>query len=417
MQQKSRGKIFYGWYIVAACFMIMAVSVGIVNNCSGVYVKPVCADLGFSRKSMAVNNTIFSACGMAVALLAGRIYSRFDVTKVMRVSGITMALGYFCFSFCRSLPMFYGAAFITGFSEALLVTVSLSMLLNNWFYKKRGTAIGIAFMGSGVGGMICNTAAGLLIQSVGWQNTYRILAVAMFVLVVPCCFFIVRTRPADLGLFAYGEGEEAETGVSAAPSHGEGMTLAQAQRTPQFWVLCCSSIFVSICTAGLMHNVAPHISDVGFSATFAAAIASACMGALAVGKMLLGWLYDKLGPRRATLLSCVASVIGLVGALIVPIKAGLGMMMFGTGLGGAFGSVATPIIARTLYGDKEYGAVLGRMSAFGNGGAMFAPVLVGSAYDSFGTYKPAFGGMLIAMLVVTFVYQRALAARRERSAV
>ncbi|WP_458862856.1 MFS transporter [Acidaminobacterium chupaoyuni] len=417
MQQKARGRIFYGWYIVAASFLIMAVSVGIVNNCAGVYVKPVCAELGFSRKGMAVNSTIFSACGMIVALSAGRIYSRFDVTKVMRFSGITMSLGYFCFSFCRTLPMFYGAAFVTGFSEALLVSISLSMLLNNWFHKKRGTAIGIAFMGSGVGGMICNTAAGILIQQTGWQNTYRVLAAAMFVIVVPCCFFIIRTRPADMGLLAYGEDEQPESGVSAAPLHGEGMTLAEVQRTPKFWMLCFCSIFVSICTAGLMHNVAPHISDVGYSPTFAAAIASACMGALAIGKMLLGWLYDHLGPRRATFLSCAASVIGLCGALIVPIKAGLGMMMLGTGLGGAFGSVATPIIARTLYGDKEFGAVLGRMSAFGNGGAMFAPILVGSAYDSFGTYKPAFAGMLVAMIAVTLIYQRVFGMRRERSTV
>ena len=67
----KKGRIFYGWYIVAAGFLVMFCSIGIVNNCSGLYIKPVCDDMGFSRGAMAMNNTIIAACQMAVAFLAG----------------------------------------------------------------------------------------------------------------------------------------------------------------------------------------------------------------------------------------------------------------------------------------------------------------------------------------------------------
>ena len=81
---KKGGRVFYGWFIVAACFLIMSVSIGILNNATGVYVKPVCEDMGFSRQQMALNNTLVAACQMAVALCAGRIYGRFDLKNVMR---------------------------------------------------------------------------------------------------------------------------------------------------------------------------------------------------------------------------------------------------------------------------------------------------------------------------------------------
>lgn len=400
MKKLKDSRVFYGWFIVAACFMIMGVTVGIVNNCAGIFVKPVCADMGFSRRAMGMNNTLNAGASMVIALCAGKIFSRFDVRKVMKLSSVVLAASYFSYSFAKSLPMFYASSLLCGVSESLLVSVSLSMLISNWFHVKRGTAVGIAFMGSGIGGMICNPLASSLILNFGWRATYQILACIIFFVAVPMCFFIIKTRPSDIGCVPLGE----KVGEVATKSGG-GTTLAQAVRTPRFYAICICTGLSSICTAGLMHNIAPHISDVGFSPTFAAVMASVCMGALAIGKMLLGYFYDKLGARRATALSNMASIIGLVGALLVPFKPALAMIMIGTGLGGAFGSVANPIITQIVYGPREYSAILGVVTAGSNVGAMIAPLLVGSAYDLLGSYKPAFAAMLAIMFCIFIVYQ------------
>ena len=103
---KKQGRFFYGWYVVFACFLIMGVSVGLINNSSGVYIKPVCADMGFSRKAMASNSTLIAASSMVVAVFAGKIYARFDVKQVMRFGGLGMALGYMSYSFGRSHTRF-----------------------------------------------------------------------------------------------------------------------------------------------------------------------------------------------------------------------------------------------------------------------------------------------------------------------
>ncbi len=398
--EEKKGRVFYGWFVVAACFLIMGVSIGIINNSTGVYVKPVCEDMGFSRKAMAFNNTLIAACQMIVALLAGRIYTKFNVKNVMRASGIVMALGYFSYSQARSLPMFYLSSVVCGFSQGLLVAVSISMLITNWFHARRGTAMGIASMGSGVGGMICNPLAAKLIMQFGWRHTYMILACVIFLVVVPACFFIIKTRPADIGLSPYGE-----TAEEAQASDRQGMTARQARRTPIFWALCVCGAINGLSAVSLMHNVAPHMNDVGYSSIFASAVASACMGSLAIGKALLGYLYDKLGPRKATTLANCCSIIALAGMLLVPFKPAIGMIVVGAGIGGAFGAVATPILVQTVFGHREFSAVLGMMTAFGNIGGMVGPLAVSSVYDAAGSYKPAFCVVAVLMFISLFIYR------------
>ena len=395
-------KIFYGWLIVVGCFIIMAMSYGAINNCMGVFIKPVCEDMGFSRAGMGLTQTILSASLMVMSLVSGRIFSRLDVTLALRIGCIFMAGGYFCFSFANSLLMFYGAALVTGIAEGLMVTVALSMLINNWFRTRRGFAVGMAFMGSGVGGMICNPLASQLIIHYGWRTAYQILAVVIFLLVVPVCFFIIRTRPADKGLVPYGETGGEEEDFSQVEK--QGVYYRHAVRTPQFWMICICAALNTICTSGLMQNTAPHVSDVGYSPTFAASVASCGMGALAIGKLALGWLYDKLGAEKATVVAHISAGVALAGALMAPAMPGIGLIVLGTGLGGAFGNVAHPIIAQIVYGNRDFGSILGMISAFANIGGMLCPVLVGGSYDVLHSYKPAFSAMIVLLCLITLAY-------------
>lgn len=412
MARGSKGRIFYGWLIVAGCFIIMAMSYGAINNCMGVFIKPICADMGFSRAGLGGAQTLLSAALMVMSLVSGRIFARIDLTWALRVSGIVMAAGYFCYSLAQSLPMFYAAALVTGVAEGMITTVALSMLISNWFHTRRGFAVGLAFMGSGVGGMICNPLASQLILRYGWRAAFQILAAAVFVLVVPVCFFIIRTKPADKGLRPYGEEDET---IDLSQVELQGTLYALAVRTPQFWMLCLCAALNTVCTSGLMQNIAPHVSDVGFSPTFAATIASAGMGALAIGKLLLGWLYDRLGAAKATTIAQLSAIVALGGALLAPFLPGVALIVIGVGLGGAFGNVAHPIIAQILYGNRDYGAILGMILAFTNVGGMLTPILVGGSYDALGSYKPAFACMIVLLCLIIWGYNWAFHSLKKHA--
>ena len=378
----------------------MFCSIGIVNNCSGLYIKPVCDDMGFSRGAMGVNMTILSACQMIVALFGGKIFVLFDVRSIMRISSITLAVSYFSYSFVQSLPMYYALSVVLGFAMGGIAAMPLSILIGNWFRERRGFAIGVAFMGSGIGGMLFNALAGQLITTVGWRQTYLILGAGMLLFVVPACFFIIRTRPADVGLSPYGESPEENH-----PIEEEGLTACSARKTAQYWALSIFGLINGMSAVALVHNVTPHLSDVGFSPITASAVASVSMGFLAFGKALVGYLYDKLGPRRASFLSNGSMVLGFVGMLLVPFRPAIGLIVLGCGVGGAFGAVATPILTEIMFGRKEFGAIVGGITAFGNIGAMVGPVAVSSVYDMTGSYKPALFGVMVLMMGALVGYQ------------
>lgn len=79
--QKQSGKFFYGWLVVAGCFVIMGMSYGAINNCMGIFIKPVCDDMGFSRAGMGVTQSLLSASLMVMSLVSGRVLSRIDITR------------------------------------------------------------------------------------------------------------------------------------------------------------------------------------------------------------------------------------------------------------------------------------------------------------------------------------------------
>lgn len=408
MSSKYQGKVFYGWWIVAAGFLIMGAAYGIVTNCVGLFVKPVTESMGFTRQAFSMNQTLVSFAMMAIPLLSGKIFSRFNVKTVMRVCTVTLVLAYGAYSLCTSLPMFYGCSLIIGLSLGGVTSVPLSLLVSNWFHERRGLAIGLVFMGSGVGGMVFNPIVSTLLQNVGWRATYQVMAVAVAILVAPMTFFVVKQEPAEMGLTPLGNGRVLSDGPV-----GDGMLFRDAKKTPQFYLLCLCTMTASMAGSVLMQNNAPYLTDIGYSVAVGATVTAMCQGSLAVGKMLLGQFYDKLGTRRATFLSNGATILGLCCMLLAGFAPALIPIVLCQGLGCAFGTVAHPIITQAIFGLKDYSTIYGIISAMGSLGGALAPVFAASIYDGTGSYKGAFLAMAAVLAVITLIYSRICPAEKK----
>ena len=105
MSSKYQGKVFYGWWIVAAGFLIMGAAYGIVTNCVGLFVKPVTENMGFTRQAFSMNQTLVSFAMMAIPLLSGKIFGRFNVKTVMRLCTVTLVLAYVLWVFSGGGPV------------------------------------------------------------------------------------------------------------------------------------------------------------------------------------------------------------------------------------------------------------------------------------------------------------------------
>ena len=156
--QYKKGGIFYGWIIAILGMLVMATVSGVTSSCFSQFIKPVCADLGFSRQAMSTNQTLMMAGSIFFSFFWGKIAGRIPVKKAMVLATIVCFIVYFSFSLVSSIWLFYIFSLIISICNSLLSTLPFSMILSNWFYDKKGTAMGLCFMGSGFGGMVLAAA-------------------------------------------------------------------------------------------------------------------------------------------------------------------------------------------------------------------------------------------------------------------
>lgn len=409
---KKQG-IFYGWFIVAAGCVSIAMTTGIVSNCFSQFIKPVCADMGITRQEMSTVQTVFSFTSMAFAMIWGSLSKRINLQRWMCICAAVMPILYGCYGLMQKIWMGYVISFlITPFFFIVSMTV-FNYIIGNWFVKDRGLAIGLASMGSGIGGMIMNTVVSQLIIQFGWRITYFILAVIMFIAMVPLMIFVVRERPEDKGLRPYGTQElEAElrtkSAGQASNEAGSGYTFSEALRTPVFWAVAFCSVSVVMAICAFYQTLAPHLSDSGYTVTFAALMTSVSMGALAIGKVMLGRMFDKLGTRKAVTIACSCTLMGTVAMIFCHSPIALAVIVLGVGLGCSFNAICMPIITQNIFGMKDYNSIYSKLTAATGLGSALAPVITGRTYDVCGSYVPAYIGAAVMTAISIVVLQVSL---------
>ena len=411
MQILKKSKIHYGWFVVLASFLIMSVGWGSVYNCSSLFIQPITEELGFSRSQFNVTMTIRAAAQVVISLIAGKIFRQSRILTIMKVGTIILIGSFFMNSLAHTLIEFYLISTLLSIAMALITILPISIILSNWFQTGRGSALGLAFMGSGVGGMILSALTGVWIEAYGWRAAYRILSVLMVVFVIPSVFVIIKVKPEDMGLAAIGAHENSE----ALQQAGEikGLTLNEAMRTPTFWALNFAAILLTIAINGLMLNVAPHLSNIGYSITFSANIVALTMGSLALGKFFLGKLFDKAGIQASVVIASSANILALIGLIFATSYFGLGLTILFVGVGCAFATIAPSVLSIELYGRKDYNAIFGVMTAIGSLGSVLGPIITGVMYDASGDYYSSFK-LSITFSVIALILYLSIFLRQNR---
>lgn len=414
-EQRSK-KFFYGWVIVAAGALVMGGVMGIVYNCFSQFIKPVCEDLGFTRQAMSMNQTLVSFTQAMVALLWGRILTRFHrrLKRLMLFWAIAGPVAYFCFSLSSQIWMFYIISVIMSISMNMLTTLPLAYILSNWFEEKRGLATGICFMGSGLGGMVLNPLLGIWLEQYGWRTSFRLLAIIMAVIAIPCVL-LIRVRPEEMGLKALGHKDAPQEVQEELVL--EGNTLAEVKRMPRFWLMLLCGVMMTMCNSTLVQTLSPHLTDCGYSTTFAATMVSLGMGSLALGKVALGQMFDKLGTKTTALFAVCAGMCGMVG--MINSKSSplfLGLVFFGIAFACSYGNVGNPIIVQNLFGRREFAAILGLYTASTSMGGSISPIINGASVDHLGSYQPAFFLWLVQLVFVLVCYLLILPGNKKKQA-
>ena len=395
----------YHWAIVIACFILMASSVGITQNCFNLFSIEIMNELKFTASQVQVMNTIATLMTMVSALVVGTVFNKFSMRLAMPVYAICLTGGFFLYSTVNSLAQLYILSALVGFGRGGVAVVPCGLLMNNWFKEKRGFATGIALAGSTAGGFVFVRIANAIIASMDWRRAYMVLGVMAAVLIIPTVIFVIREKPEDKGLRPYGATDE-DT-ASAVKAEFTGISRKKFLKTSAFWMLGITFFLISAINMGLQNNVSIYLTmQKGQTRELAADVASILLLSQVVGKILLGSIYDKKGVKFGSAYGCVVFLLSIVTIMLTGNKAFA--IIFGVivGLALSMTTCTPPLLTSLAVGRREYSSIYGLLNAFATAGVALGPVIAGFIYDHTESYDLAwiiFAVVAVVILVLTIL--------------
>jgi MFS family permease len=305
----------------------------------------------------------------------------------------------------------------------MISMVPHTAIISNWFKAKRGTAMGVAAAGIGIGSILMVPLAQFAISTCGWGNGCRLMAVFIFLIIFPLTAIFQRHRPAQLGLFIDGKkddtggmfDDETERDAKKPSGTAAGWTVRQAVSTLRFWLLYCVFFLCAMITMIQMHQIA-FFQDAGFGRNAAVSIFAAVGLVQSVGVFSSGALSDKIGREWTMTLGILLQIIGIlilmqVHEVSLGIKIWLFIICYGIGNGSR--TAILPTMTADLFPGDRVGSVYGIMASAITISTAFAPWFAGYLYDATGSYREAFS-MVIGCLVLACILIWLVAPQKKK---
>jgi MFS family permease len=393
---------FYGWAIVAIAFVTMAIGVSARTSFS-LLMPPLIEEYGWDR-GLAAGAFSFGFLVSAVASPAvGRAVDRWGPAAVIEAGIILLAAGLLLAPSIETAWHLYATlGLLAGVGANLMSYTAHSLFLPNWFVRRRGLAVGIAFSGVGVGAIVLLPWLQAIIAAEGWRAACRAMGLVVLLVLVPINL-LVRRRPEDLGLLPDGRKAEAagdaatgrsrRTGIVDAAWAATEWTLARALRTARFWWIVLGYFCALVAWYAVQVHQTAYLIEIGFS-PLVAGWALGLVSAIAIpGQIGLGALSDRIGREWVWTAGCAGFALcyaALVAMERFPSPVLLYLMVFAQGfLGYALASMMGPIVFEIFEGP-HYGTIFGTMTVALIGGGAAGPWLAGAIHDASGSYRPAF---------------------------
>ena len=380
--------------VAATSFLALFAIVGIALYGLPFFYDFLVRDFGWSRAQVTSGNALSKlVVGPAFGFLAGWLVDRFGPRRLM-IAGIVMAgvalvglgaihslAGFYLFYLCNALGYVCGGP------------LPNQVLLSRWFTGGRGRAMGVAYLGIGLGGALVPFLAVWLTRAVGWQGALQALGVLIIIVALPLALF-VRESPSST------TSRTSTTSTTSIPSTTSGGGIAAVLRSPAFYLLLAGSCCSIAAVGGTNQHLKLYLSlDHAYSQAAAARIASLVLLSSLAGRLAMGWLADRIAKKHVMLLIylLVGSAIPLLFLTATPGAIYVFAVVFGIGLGGEY--MVIPLMAAELFGVRVLGRVMGIVLTADGVGEAVAPWLVGRMRDAAGSYTGGFAALIACALV------------------
>lgn len=399
MSKANSQRFYYGWVVVAACVFIGIVSHGIRYS-YGVFFTSLEQDFGWSRT---LTSGVFSSYMMLCcifAILGGLVFDRYGPRLVIILMGCFIGLSLLLTSFAGSLwHIFISYSLLLAIGTGPTYTVTMAAA-SRWFVRRRGLAIALVGAGAGIGIIVMAPFAAYLNSAYGWQTAFFILGiVALFT--IPPSSLLLKSSPAAVNApTAGGSKLDGFTGKSEkSVDRQEDLSLLQALRTGNFWIVFFVWVFYSLCLHLVLTHLVPHAMDMGISAIKAATVLTLLGGMSIPGRVVMGRLSDSIGRKKAGIISALIMAGSML--LLMEGTSLWSLYAFGVIFGISYGAIDPPVVAIVgdVFGVRHIGIIMGALVVGWSAGAAIGPAVGGYVFDIYGSYDYAFLLGVVIMVI------------------
>lgn len=379
-------------YIVITAFLSLFALVGFAFYGLPFFFDFMEKQYGWTRTFITSGNAFGKLLvGPLFGFIAGWLIDKYGPRKLMMAGILMMGAALVGLSFASTPGLFYLFYVFNALGYVCGGPLPCQVLISRWFDKNRGKAMGIAYLGIGVGGAVAPHIARSLENNFDWHTSLAILGVLGVVIAFPLVYFI----------------KGASSITNLAIRQEEAIPVRNILKNRNFYLLGIGSMCAIGVVGGVNQHLKLYLSDLDFSQKEAAAIISLVLFSSLGGRLLMGWLAD-LMPRKYVMILIYLIVASIIPLLLMPDFPGriyIFAVIFGLGLGGDY--MIIPLMAGDLFGVRALGRVMGIiLVADGVAEASF-PMLLGSLYDKAGSYRLGFAILicvaLAGALIVSFL--------------
>ena len=390
-------RLYYGWVIVGTMFIVSLAQTAQYNPAMSIFLKPITEEFGWSRTTFSSAIAIGGLVGAMLAIIVGPILDRRGPRTLTFVAFLLMGMVTMALSSVSEIWHLYAIivtnrALITG-----LLSIVAGVAVSKWFVRRRGRAMSFAVTGLRFGQAIVPPYTTFFVLRTGWQSAAIALGAFIWVLTLVPVILLLRRQPEDMGLRPdgdlprNGDGEAGSDQLAAFTDAGEvSFTLAQALRTPAFYLILFATSGLAFNIGGLNFNLFPFLTDQGISEAAAAGILTAWSLISAIGSLGAGFIAERLHVRFVMAIAFAVATGGMVALIFTDDLPTALVFAFIHGL--SFG--ALPMLMQLVwadyYGRRHQGAIRGFVTPFQvivQAGGPIAGTLV---FDLMDTYIPAF---------------------------
>lgn len=396
--------MFHGWWIVITVFTVQLFMVGFMSYGYGLLLVPVEEEFQCGMEKMHAGAMASAMMGIFLPLAVGPLVDRWSVRGLLLIGIGALVGGLLALSLAPD--WFFWAvvmATIIATGQTLLGPIVGQAAVARWFTASRGRALGIAAIGTSIGGIVMAPLFGLGFESIGWRSTLRMMAATVAVCALPLLLLVFRDRPSDVGLLPEGE---TSTPAAAGPraAHPALMPVGEIVGQRSYWsVSVCLALFLGTYNAMLM-NVPKFAAELGADASARSSLIVVLTVAGLIGKLVFGWIADRIPLRIAlwTAIGLTATSVLLMSMEPEYLALCAAVAVMGLAAGGIL-PVWGALMAQ-LFGVANFGRAMGLQAPLISLGAMGGLWIAGRLYDRTGSYVlpfQIFAGVLgVAALVL-----------------